>query len=124
MEGVRRIPVLRQDIRVACVRVGAVEEMHLVTVRPGANGSVIPIPLAQRRRPLATGKEDRARPILFPVASGSGRRYTGARTTRPGEVFGANVDSLHILHGRPWGPSRKMFRSHDRCPPLDLFCVP
>ena len=83
----------------------------ITPLRPGANGSVIPIPLAQRRRPLATGKEDRARPILFPVASASGRRYTGGGGRGPGEAFGANVDSFHILPGRPWGASRKMPRS-------------
>ena len=71
----------------------------ITPLRPEANGSVIPIPLAQRRRPLATGKEDRARPILFPVASASGRRYTRGDGCGPGEAFGTNVDSLHILAG-------------------------
>ncbi len=50
-------------------------------------------------------------PILFPVASVSGRRYTGGESRGPGGPFGTNVDSLHILRGGPPGPPRKMFRS-------------
>ena len=64
-------------------------------------------------RSLSAG-EDRARPLLFPVASANGRRYTGARAGRPDEAFGANVDSLHILREAPQGRSDKMLRSPRR----------
>jgi len=44
-------------------------------------------------------RRSRARPLLFPVVSAGGRRYTGASAPRPGDHLGQNVDSLHILSG-------------------------
>ena len=60
----------------------------------------------------ATGKEDCAWPLYFP--SSWREALHGGQGAGPGEAFEANVDSLHILSGRPWGASRKMLRSPGR----------
>jgi len=61
-----------------------------------------------RPRPSATGKEDRAQPIFFPVACGGGEALHWGRRPGPRQPFSANVDLLHILRAPR---ALKMFRS-------------
>ena len=63
-------------------------------------------PSSLTRGAVLLGKKIASNPSFFPVASAGGRRYTGARAGRPDEHLGQNVDSLHILPGRPWRAGR------------------
>jgi hypothetical protein len=57
------------------------------------------------------GKEDRARPFLFPSSQRRREALHWSLSRGPGNHSVANVDSLHILSDRPWGASLKMLRS-------------
>jgi len=55
-----------------------------------------------------TGKEDRTRPLFFPVANADGEALHWGQRPQPGEAFWTNGDSLHIWRAPR---ARQMFRS-------------